>query len=48
MFRPSLQELGRALKNAAKYGRTWEVIAFLDQGADIEATGVVRHVILLL
>ena len=45
---PSLQDLGRALVKAARDGRTEEVIALLDQGADIEAIGVVRHVILLL
>ena len=45
MFGPSLQYLGRALLLAAWDGRTEEVIALLDQGADIEATGdVVRHV----
>ena len=48
MFGPSLQELGIALLFAAIGGRTKEVIAFLDQGADIEATDPVRHVILLL
>ena len=46
MFGP-LQKLGRALVRAA-HGRTEEVIALLDQGADIEATDGVRHVILLL
>ena len=48
MFGPSLQYLGRALVEAAWDGRTEEVIALLDQGADIEAIGVVRHFILLL
>ena len=49
MFGPSLQKLGRALQKAAEGGRTEEVIALLDQGADIEATDYwVRHVILLL
>ena len=49
VFGPSLQDLGRALLKAARDGRTEEVIAFLDQGVDIEATDdVVRHVILLL
>ena len=48
MFGPSLQDLGIALLKAAGHGRTEEVIALLDQGADIEAIGVVRHVILLL
>ena len=38
MFGPSLQVLGRALLMAAAYGETEEVIAVLDQGADIEAT----------
>ena len=45
MFGPSLQDLGRELVNAARNGKTEEVIALLDQGADIEATSfVVRHV----
>ena len=56
MFGPSLQyfgraqieELGRELREAAKNGMKEEVIALLDQGADIEATDEVRHVILLL
>ena len=49
MFGPSLQDLGRALREAAEYDRTEEVIALLDQGADIEATDYwVRHFILLL
>ena len=43
MFGPSLQDLGRALRNAALNGRREEVIALLDQGADIEATNEVRH-----
>ena len=46
MFVPSHQELGRKLLGAAGGGRTKEVIALLDQGADIEATGDwVRHVL---
>ena len=48
MFGPSLQDLGIALLKAAEHGRTEEVITLLDQGADIEATDEVRHVILLL
>ena len=49
MFGPSLQDLGRELVKAAWDGKTEEVIALLDQGADIEATDDwVRHVILLL
>ena len=38
MFGPSLQKLGRAIREAAGDGRTKEVIALLDQGADLEAT----------
>ena len=48
MFGPSLQDLGWALVEAARDGRTEEVIALLDQGAGIQATDDVRHVILLL
>ena len=48
MFGPSLQDLGWALLEAARDGRTEEMIALLDQGADIEAINKVRHVILLL
>ena len=44
VFVPYLQ---RALRNAAFFGRTEEVIALLDQGADIEATDVVRHVMII-
>ena len=45
MFVPSHQELERKLLEAARGGRTEEVIALLDQGADIEATDWVRHVL---
>ena len=41
MFGPSLQKLGEALVEAlvwAANGWTEEMIALLDQGADIEAT----------
>ena len=42
MFVPSHQ-LEQALLEAARGGRTKEVNAVLDQGADIEATIFVRH-----
>ena len=45
MFVASHQELVRALLEAARGGRTKEVIALLDQGADIAATDWVRHVL---
>ena len=45
MFVPSHQELERKLQEVARGGRTKEVIALLDQGADIEATDWVRHVL---
>ena len=45
MFVPSQQDLGSTLVEAAGGGRTEEVIALLDQGADIEATDWVRHVL---
>ena len=46
VFVPSHQELGRKLLEVARGGRTEEVIALLDQGAYIEATGDwVRHVL---
>ena len=45
VFVTSHQELVRALLEAARGGRTKEVIVLLDQGADIEATDWVRHVL---
>ena len=45
MFVPSHQELEWTLVWAARFGGTKEVIALLDQGADIEATSWVRHVL---
>ena len=45
VFVASHQELVRALLEAARGDRSWEVTALLDQGADIEATNWVRHVL---
>ena len=45
LFLPIHQELERKLLVVARGGRTKEVIALLDQGADIEATDEVRHVL---
>ena len=48
MFVPSQEDIGSKLVRAARGGRTEDVIALLDQGADIEATDEVRHVMFLL